>query len=186
MKEENGEEKLGRLHGEWGLEKREQRLLYAEDRLVTREKEKEKPAIMARVTDVEAFFQMVSGGDSAAAGAEQSDGTAKKRNQSRTDIWRLQIHFFPPAPDDMRLVTDKAGGAKAGKTDEAREKQSRRLWRFRLTVWPSGCSASGFKRDCGRGGKTGRNRSSGLDKRRASDRRRIFRRGRVNEGEENG
>lgn len=125
MEEENGEEKLAGLHGEWGLGKREQRLLYAEDHLVTREKEQEKPAIMARVTDVEAFFQMVSGGNSAAAGAEQSDGTAKKTESEPDGYLEIADPFLPACAGRYEIVTDKAGGARAVKTDEAGEKQSK-------------------------------------------------------------
>lgn len=75
-------ERLAGLYSEWGIEKREQRLLYSEDRFVFEEKEKEKPAIMARVTDVEAFFQMVSG-----AGESKSD----EKGQEKKPVGLLKI-----------------------------------------------------------------------------------------------
>lgn len=54
----NGEDLVG-LRGDWGIEKKEQRLLYAED-IYIEEAESGKPSIMARITCVERFLSAFS------------------------------------------------------------------------------------------------------------------------------
>lgn len=128
LREENGEEKLSGLHGEWGLEKREERLLYAEDGLVSREKEKEKPAIMARVTNVEAFFQMISGGDCSAVCTERSEQKDHERNSEPDGYLEIADPFIPACAGLYEIFTDKAGGARAVKLAEAgKEKREEAL-----------------------------------------------------------
>lgn len=121
LKEENGEEKLSGLHGEWGLEKREQRLLYGEDSLIFRDKEKEKPAIMARVTDVEAFFQMISGKDT--GDMEKAAGIDEEQRQKPDGYLDITDPFLPDCAGRYQIFTDKAGGARAVKMAETGEAQ---------------------------------------------------------------
>ena len=57
---------------------------------------------------------MVSGGDSAAAGAEQSDGTAKKTESEPDGYLEIADPFLPACAGRYAIVTDKAGGAEGG------------------------------------------------------------------------
>ena len=177
MKEENGEEKLAGLHGEWGLEKREQRLLYAEGPSgYPGEKEKEKPAIMARVTDVEGHFSRWFPEEILPLRAQSSQTGPRKKTESEPDGYlEIADPFLPACAGRYAIVTDKAGGARAVKTDEAGEKQSKETLAISidgLAQWLFGFRP--LSEIVAGEGKTGRNRSSGLDKRRASDRRRNF------------
>ncbi len=122
LEEENGEEKLSGLHAEWGFEKREQRLLYTKDSLVFRDREQEKPAIMARVTDVEAFFRMISGADSGSKTGE-TDGD-REAGQEPDGYLEITDPFLPACTGSYQIFTDKAGGARAVKMTEGAAEQS--------------------------------------------------------------
>lgn len=122
-------ELLAGLQAEWGLNKREQRLLYADSSLTVEEKEKEEPAIMARVTDVEAFFRMISGtgaeADEAKAGrGEEHEEPAGERGESRKPdgILKITDPFLPACGGCYEIFTDKKGGAEARKAEGEREK----------------------------------------------------------------
>lgn len=88
-------ERLCGLFSEWGLGEREQRLLYTEASFAGEDRAGEKPAIMARITDVEAFFQMLSGKDEAEYRRERSD--RQREADSRTE---------PRRPDGVLGVRD--------------------------------------------------------------------------------
>lgn len=124
----NGE-RLAGLQAEWGLNKKEQRLLYADSSLTVEEKEKEEPAIMARVTDVEAFFRMISGTDvradeTKAGRGEENEELAGEGGQGRKPdgILKISDPFLPACGGYYEIFTDKKGGAEARKAEGERER----------------------------------------------------------------
>ena len=117
-------ERLCGLFSEWGLGEREQRLLYTEDSFAEEDRDREKPAIMARITDVEAFFQMISGKDEAEYRRERKDSqreVSPEAEQKRPDGILHVSDPFLAACDGYYNIFIEEGRARAEKRRSAEE-----------------------------------------------------------------